>query len=209
MAKWRKKAIKVTAEVLTNQQYVTTLEGVSEGKPGDYLVTGVDSEQWVVKPKWFKGAYKHISGNTYQRIPQVLEANAIDEPEVIQAPTGPIKGDKGDYKITGTKGEHWFVKPDIFAKTYERVKDNMKKSMMGPLNPAIHQMCCQIGADAVTRALGINIMHSPDQGYHLPTDGPTNLEEQNSGTGNGTTASQVEHYIDMKNVYSSPFSDER
>lgn len=206
MPKYRKKAIVVQAQVLTQAQYVTTLEGVSEGLPGDYLVTGVDSEQWVVKPKWFKESYKHIAGDRYQRIPQVLDAHPIDKPEVVQAPTGPIKGDVGDYRVTGKSGEHWYVKPDIFDKTYERVKD-MKKSMA--LNPAVHQLCCQIGPYAVERALGISICHTEGQGYHLPTDGPTSTVDVDSGTGNGTTASQVEHYIDMKEIATSPFSDER
>lgn len=29
----------------------------------------------------------------------------------------------GDWIATGTKGEHWPIKPDIFAQTYEEVKE--------------------------------------------------------------------------------------
>jgi hypothetical protein len=208
MTYYRKKAILVNAEVLTHEQYVTTLEGVSTGYPGDYLVTGIDYEQWIVKPKWFHGAYKHVTGNQYMRKPQILQAVQITEPEVVQAPTGPIKGDKGDYKVTGLKGEQWFVKPDIFAKTYERVSSKMNKSLV---NPAIHDACTQLGPDRVQACLPANVqvLYGDEQGYHLSTDGYQQVQDVNSGTGNGTTASEVEHYIDLKDELTSPFREDR
>jgi len=129
MPRYRKKALLVTVEKADIKQYITTLEGVTEAEVGDYIVTGVDNEQWALKPKWFKLAYTHVKDNVWQRKPQILTATQIDEPEITPSPNGDMKGDKGDYKVTGTKGEQWYVKPDIFDKTYEKVSDDMKKSM--------------------------------------------------------------------------------
>lgn len=127
MARYRKKAILVTADVSTFTQYIATLEGISTAHPGDMIVTGVDYEQWVIKPEWFHDSYEHIHGNVYRRLPQVLTAVQIHEQENTPAPTGNIRGDAEDWRITGTNGEHWYVKPDIFAKTYEKVGGDSRR----------------------------------------------------------------------------------
>lgn len=197
--KYRKKAITVQADVIDTPQYVTTLEGVSEGKPGDYLVTGIDYEQWFVKPEWFKGSYTHIRGNLYQRKPQVLDAVQIDKPEVVSAPTGDIRGDKGDYKVTGTKGEQWFVKPDIFEKTYERVSKSMEKNNL-------QKSIDQLSMDTVRRYLpkGMAIHPCDLHGHflaHYSNNNPTcPLCIKHDPQAEGTTASEVELYIDLRDA---------
>jgi hypothetical protein len=196
--KYRKKPLIVTAEVLTDACYITTLEGVSEGKKGDYLVTGVDNEQWIVKPKWFKEYYTHVRGNQYQRKPMIVDAVQIHEPELVHAPTGDIKGDPGDYRVTGKKGEHWYVKPDIFEKTYERVNKSMDTNH-------IQKAIDQIGMDIVTRYLpkGMKLYPCDIHGYflaHYTEDKPTcPLCIKHDPVAEGTTATQVEHWIDIKN----------
>lgn len=197
MAKYRKKAIIVTAEIAKAPQYVTTLEGVSQALTNDYIITGIDNEQWVVKPEWFKGAYKPLGGNRYQRIPQVLDAVRIDNPEVVKAPTGDIKGDRGDYKVTGTKGEQWFVKPDIFDKTYEKVGGvTMEKH---PINDVIKS----IGMDTTVRYLpkGMKLHACDVHGHflaHYKDDNPLcSLCTARDPRSEGITASEVELYIDL------------
>lgn len=192
MAKYRKKALIVTAHIADTHQYIATLEGITEAKVGDYIVTGVDNEQWAVRPKWFKDSYKHIADDKYQRIPQVLEAVQIHEEEYVKTPTGEIKGDKGDYKVTGTKGEQWFVKPDIFDKTYEKVRGNSQ--MKSTLQKAIEE----IGLDAVQKSLGhsLALAYCDVHGHYAHT----HAEQPNCPTcppANGTTATEVEHYISV------------
>lgn len=201
MAKYRKKALMVTAVRADRDQYITTLEGVTEAKRGDYIVTGVDNEQWAVKPKWFTPSYTHIKDDTYQRNPQVLEAVQIAEPNVISTPTGDIKGDKGDYKVTGTKGEQWFVKPDIFDKTYDKVKGG-KSNMKTELQKAIDQ----IGLDTVSKSMPVGAtlgncdlhgmyMVGPEQSVLCPVC-PALPDP------NGTPASKVEHFIAVRDAIS-------
>lgn len=202
MAKYRKKAIMVTAIPAEQDQYVTTLEGVSEAKKGDYIVTGVDNEQWAIKPKWFHGAYTHIEGDTYQRKPQILEAVQIDEPDVVSAPTGDINGDPGDYKVTGTSGEQWFVKPDIFEKTYEKLnggKVNMDKKH--PMEDVIKS----IGIDGAQKYLpkGMKLLYCDLHGHylqHYKTDGLCPLCVAHDAKAEGTTATEVEHYINIRDL---------
>jgi hypothetical protein len=197
MAKYRKKALVVTAEIADQPQYVTTLEGVSQASTGDYIVTGIDNEQWVVKPQWFDSAYTHIRGKQYQRKPQVLEAKQIQEPDVVHAATGDIKGDRGDYKVTGTKGEQWFVKPDIFDKTYEKVGGvTMEKH---PINDVIKS----IGMDGTLQYLpkGMKLhpcdVHGMFLAHYKDSNPLCSLCTARDPRSEGITASEVEHYIDV------------
>lgn len=197
MPMYRKLALTVTAEPSDMDCYITTLEGVSTAKKGDYVVTGVDSEQWVVKPEWFHTAYTHIKGNEYKRKPQVLEAVQIHTPEVSSAPTGDIKGDVGDYRVTGKKGEQWYVKPDIFDKTYERVNKSMND---------LQKSIDQIGMEGVVKYLpkGMSLHPCDLHGHfltHYTDKQPTcPLCIKQDPSANGTNATEVEHWIDLKDT---------
>ena len=194
--KYRKKALIVTAYTAPNTQYIATLEGISTANKGDYVVTGIDNEQWVVKPSYFHDSYKHLSGNTYRRIPQVLDAVQIGKEEVAQALTGDIRGDVGDYRITGKKGEHWYVKPDIFDKTYERVNKAMIQS-------GLQKSIDQLGMELVTRYLpkGMKIHPCDLHGHylaHYKEPDPVCPLCIKTGGGEGTSATDIEHWINIK-----------
>lgn len=225
MAKYRKKPIVVTAEIADTPQYIATLEGISNVNVGDYIVTGIDNEQWAIKPKWFHGAYEHIKGNSYRRKPQILEAVQIHDPEVVKAPTGDIKGDPLDYKVTGTRGEQWFVKPDIFEKTYDKYPGTHKRGDTDtmksihditfvralptedvPLKNNIQKSIDQIGLEGVMRYLpkGMLLMNCDMHGKYLSHYSskehicPLCVQ---TGTGEGVTATEVEHLIDLREQY--------
>lgn len=230
MAKYRKKALLVTAVRADIKQYVTTLEGITEANVGDYIVTGVDNEQWALKPKWFNLAYTHIEGDTYQRKPSVLTATQIQESETIKTPNGEIVGDKGDYKVTGTKGEQWYVKPDIFNKTYEEVKKSMYELANGMLAvghsgtpTGLQKAIDQIGKEAVMKSLGPNtaLGYCDVHGhYAIPMrtatlgsgDGAIETEVSRCqlcppNVANGTSATEMELVIDLdplKNLGTNP-----
>ena len=204
MARYRKKALIVTADIADTQQYIATLEGITDAKPGDYIITGVDNEQWAIKPKWFKESYTHLGGNQYQRKPQVLEAVRIDKEGTVSTPNGPITGDKGDYKVTGTKGEQWFVKPDIFDKTYELVKGGTYKLNKSLLQGVIEQ----IGIEAVKKSIGIDSHADLSLAYcdvhgnyaYLTSKGANCPTCPQLPPANGTAATEVEHFIDMNPI---------
>nr|WP_248720232.1 PGDYG domain-containing protein [Convivina intestini] len=54
--------------------------------------------------------------------PIICYARIATKVEYIQTLEGTMKAEVGDYIITGVKGEHWPVKPDIFDQTYEILK---------------------------------------------------------------------------------------
>lgn len=58
----------------------------------------------------------------YRKKPIIVEAYIATKEEYIKTLEGTMKADKGDYVITGIRGERYPCKPDIFHETYEEVK---------------------------------------------------------------------------------------
>ena len=58
----------------------------------------------------------------YRKKPIIVEAYVATKEEHIKTLEGTMKADKGDYAITGIRGERYPCKPDIFKQTYEEVK---------------------------------------------------------------------------------------
>lgn len=56
----RKKPVIVSAYVTDKVVFIDTLEGKMKASPGDYIVTGIDGEQYPVKPEIFKKTYEII-----------------------------------------------------------------------------------------------------------------------------------------------------
>jgi len=60
----------------------------------------------------------------YKRKPIIIEAYKTDEKIYINTLEGVMKANKGDFIITGIKGEQYPCKPDIFNKIYELVEES-------------------------------------------------------------------------------------
>lgn len=62
----------------------------------------------------------HINNEKKFRKKQVeVTAYQTDKTVYIETLEGTMKASKGDWIVTGIKGERYPVKPDIFEKTYE------------------------------------------------------------------------------------------
>lgn len=59
----------------------------------------------------------------YRKKPVVIEAEQTDKEIIIHTLEGDMKANIGDYIITGVNGEKYPCKPDIFQKTYEKIKE--------------------------------------------------------------------------------------
>ena len=57
---------------------------------------------------------EHVKGVVYDPIARCVYINTLE---------GRMRGNLGDWIITGVNGEHYPCKPDIFAATYEEVSD--------------------------------------------------------------------------------------
>ena len=58
----------------------------------------------------------------FRKKPVVIEAYQTDKELIIQTLEGPLRAAPGDWIITGIRGEQYRCQPDVFEKTYERVK---------------------------------------------------------------------------------------
>lgn len=58
MAAFRKKPVVIDAVRLTRQVTISTLEGEMIGNPGDWLITGVNGEQYPCKDDVFRKTYE-------------------------------------------------------------------------------------------------------------------------------------------------------
>jgi len=60
----------------------------------------------------------------WRKRPVVVKAGQLAEEYDISTLEGVMHGNVGDWLIIGVNGEVYPCKPDIFTKTYERVKDD-------------------------------------------------------------------------------------
>jgi hypothetical protein len=58
--KFRKKPVVVEAYQTNEQMELDTLEGKMKADPGDWIITGVDGEQYPCKPDVFEKTYIRI-----------------------------------------------------------------------------------------------------------------------------------------------------
>ena len=61
MKKYRKKPIVIEAYQTDVALDIKTLEGIMHASVGDYIITGVNGEQYPCKPDIFKQTYEEIS----------------------------------------------------------------------------------------------------------------------------------------------------
>lgn len=57
----------------------------------------------------------------YRKKPVIIEAIQLTEPANVVTLEGKMRGNIGDWLITGVKGEKYYCKDDIFKMTYEEV----------------------------------------------------------------------------------------
>ncbi|HID22545.1 MAG TPA: hypothetical protein EYP14_09105 [Planctomycetaceae bacterium] len=60
MPRFRKKPVVIEAVRLSRRITVHTLEGDMAGNPGDWLITGVEGEQYVCRDSVFRATYEPV-----------------------------------------------------------------------------------------------------------------------------------------------------
>ena len=58
MPKFRKKPVIIEAVKIQKEMTIETLEGIMKGCAGDWLITGVDGEQYPCKDEIFRKTYE-------------------------------------------------------------------------------------------------------------------------------------------------------
>ena len=128
---FRKTAL-LKARILTEEDYkkrkgiIKTLEGDVAFVPGDYLMRGVENEEWSITQHHFHSAYKKISepdreGFAFYRTNDVRLAYQVPKAFVVERTNGDIlNGKAGDYLVKS--GEKvWITDRGIFERSYEAI----------------------------------------------------------------------------------------
>lgn len=69
MAKYVKKPVVIEAYQTDKEMIIHTLEGDMKASVGDYIITGVNGEQYPCKPDIFKKTYEPVEANTPEATP--------------------------------------------------------------------------------------------------------------------------------------------
>lgn len=72
---YRKKPVVVEAYKTDKEVVIHTLEGDMKASIGDYIITGVNGEQYPCKPDIFEKTYEAVTNTNYDRI----KAMSVDE----------------------------------------------------------------------------------------------------------------------------------
>ena len=124
MSYFRKRPLVVEAVRLAAAAVVKTPEGDMSGSPGDWVITGVNGEQYPCSADTFHKSYQHVDGNRYRKLPLIVEATPLYHRIAIKTGSGTLVGRPGDWLVHGINGSQYPCAPDIFRKTYEPVDDS-------------------------------------------------------------------------------------
>ena len=69
----------------------------------------------------------------FRKIPVFIEAVRITRAMSIETLEGTMKGEPGDWLITGVKGDQYFCKDDLFRATYEAVDPEAEAALKEPM----------------------------------------------------------------------------
>jgi hypothetical protein len=90
-----------------------------------------------------------FNGTNGKDIEKWSKGKVIDKEDHLEIETleGTMNGSKGDWIIKGLNKEFWAIKPDIFEKSYEEVKDEIEEDFTttAPTSQATGQFAFHMG----------------------------------------------------------------
>ena len=122
-AKYVKKPIEVEAEQIKEQKTINTLEGPVTASPTDWVVTGVNGEQYPMPNQTFIDLYDKCENGKYKKKPIQVTAWQTDRELIIPYRNESLKASIGDYIVKQPDGTFSPIKPDIFTQTYDRCEE--------------------------------------------------------------------------------------
>lgn len=120
-----KKPIIIQYRYADTVEVINSLEGPVTAHPGDAVITGVKGEQYPVQRFKFDEWYIITEEGKAYKKPVVVDAELMEEEfeVVVSWANNPIRGRRGDYRLTYGPGDFGIVAADIFAETYDIVKE--------------------------------------------------------------------------------------
>lgn len=106
MAKYRKKPVVIDAVRLTRRITVHTLEGDMVGEPGDWLITGIEGEQYPCKDSVFQATYEPVPEEPHRLVippqPEPLRPRWPDDVWAGDPPSPQTTWVSGPINVTST-----------------------------------------------------------------------------------------------------------
>ncbi len=90
---------------------------------------------------------KSAKRGLYRKKPIIIQAEQTKVKRVIKTLEGDMVANPGDWIITGVEGEKYPCKPDIFAKTYEKVAGvDVGAAVAGKFEKPVYVQCACVKA---------------------------------------------------------------
>lgn len=122
-AKYVKKPVEISAIQINEPQIVHTLEGDVTANPTDWIITGVQGEQYPVPNTTFNEFYEPCENGKFRKKPIQVTAWKTDRELLIPYNNETLRASVGDYIVKQPNGTFSPVKPDIFDQTYDHYED--------------------------------------------------------------------------------------
>lgn len=116
--------VPVIANQMLEDRIIDTREGPVQGHDGDWLLTGVEGEQWPLPIERFEATYERSTNvthapNVYIKRMQIVQAQTLPGPAKVMTSWGAeLDGKAGDWLITAGPEDHWVIQDSIFQQTY-------------------------------------------------------------------------------------------
>lgn len=118
-----KKPVEIDAKQIFEPMIIHTLEGDITANPTDWIITGVNGEQYPCPNETFINFYEKVENGKYRKKPLKVTAWQTERELLIPYNNETLKASIGDYIVKQPNGSFSAVKPDIFNKTYERYEE--------------------------------------------------------------------------------------
>lgn len=118
-ARYVKKPVEVDAKQTLERKVINTLEGDITANPTDWIVTGVNGEQYPVSNENFIEIYDACENGRFRKKPIEVTAWQTNRELLIPYRNETLKASIGDYIVKHPDGSIAPVKPDIFKQTYD------------------------------------------------------------------------------------------
>lgn len=111
---FRKIPVEISAYQVDRDCVILNAAGDLHAKTGDWIITGIEGEQYPCDDEIFRETYDYVDGDRFSKKPVQMDAQRAKERQTVMTLEGPTTAERGDWIITGVRGERWPVKHETF-----------------------------------------------------------------------------------------------
>lgn len=121
IGRYRQRPVEISAIRVESKTTVETLEGTEEASSGDWIITGINGEQWPISNSTFEKKYKPVRDKPgrFRKLPVDVEAAQMNSSFTIDTRWGTQKGKPGDWIVFTDTNDSYVCEQSIFSQSYE------------------------------------------------------------------------------------------